>query len=221
METPEHQPESIGFIERAAALLRQRESQREQAEQEEQPSGGRREEVVESIPPYSTRIGEDTELIEAFAERIKNTVRFSAPSVGYSLATALRDATYRRLRSRDTASAHVVSLALAVSIELILAFFIVVNVSHGIQTLRVAENLIIGVVYAEPILATPTALPQSNVVGLVWLAALVLAIVILRLLWSGYLAKSKNEKAQTILQHLVNTVLSIATGALVSKGLPY
>ena len=56
--------------------------------------------------------------------------------------------------------------------------------------IRVAENLIIGVVYAEPILATPTALPQSNVVGLVWLAALVLAIVILGFLWSGYLALS-------------------------------
>jgi len=47
----------------------------------------------------------------------------------------------------------------------------------------------------------------------------VLGIVILGLLWSGYLARSKNEKAQGILQHLVNTVLSVATGALVSKGL--
>jgi hypothetical protein len=135
------------------------------------------------------------------------------------LAAALKEATYRRLLSRDTASAHVISLTLAVAIELILTCFIAVNASQGIQMMRIAGNLVVGVVYAQSVSSAPAALPESTVIGLIWLAALVLGIVILGLLWSGYLARSKNEKAQGILQHLVNTVLSVATGALVSKGL--
>jgi hypothetical protein len=113
---------------------------------------------------------------------------------------------------------HVIPLTLAVTIELILACFVIVNTWQGIQIMTIVENVVIGVGYAAvPGPATP---PQSTVVGLVWLAALMLSVVILGLLWSGYLAKSKNEKAQTILQHLVNTVLSVATGALIFRGLP-
>jgi hypothetical protein len=57
-------------------------------------------------------------------------------------------------------------------------------------------------------------------VGLVWLVAVVLAIVILGLLWAGYLAERKNEKAQAILQHVVNSALSIVTGVVLAKGVP-
>jgi hypothetical protein len=113
----------------------------------------------------------------------------------------------------------VISLTLAVAIELILGCFIVVNALPGLQMMRMAGHLVVGVVYAQSAASAPVAFPQSTVVGLAWLAALVLGIVILGLLWSGYVAKSKNEKAQVILQHLVNTVLSIASGAAIAKGL--
>ena len=213
METPERRAPAEGLIERAGSLLRDRNPS---STQDEIPLHGG-EEVSGRLPH---NFEEDSGLIEAFAERIRDTVRFSPPAVEYILATALRDATYRRLRSQDTASAHVISLTLAVAIELILVCLISVNASQGIQTMRIVENLFIGVVYAQSPSAASAILPHSTVVGLVWLAALVLAIVILGLVWSGYFAKSKNEKAQTILQHLVNTVLSVAIGAVVSKGIP-
>jgi hypothetical protein len=213
METPERPSIAEGLIERAGSLLRDRNPS---SKQDEIPLHGR-EEVSGRLPH---EIEQDSGLIEAFAERIRDTVRFSPPAVEYSLATALRDATYRRLRSQDIASAHVISLTLAVAIELILVCFVVVNTSQGIQTMRIVENLFIGVVYAQSAASAAATLPQSTFVGFVWLAALVLATVILGLFWSGYLAKSKNEKAQTILQHLVNTVLSVAIGAVVSKGIP-
>jgi hypothetical protein len=213
METQNAQQQPEGLVERAASLLRDR---NRSSTQDEIPLRGS-EEVSGRLPH---NIEQDSGLIEAFAERIRDTVRFSPPAVEYSLATALRDATYRRLRSQDIASAHVISLTLAIAIELILVCFIVVNASQGIQTMRIVENLFIGVVYAQSAASAPATLPQSTVVGFVWLAALVLAIVILGLFWSAYLAKSKNEKAQTILQHLVNTVSSVAIGAVVSKGIP-
>lgn len=210
---------SEGLIGRASRLLRERSS----AGSETPPEGA---EEISRRPKAQSRTGSlpdideaDTGLIEAFAERIRDTVRFSPPSLAYSLATALHDATYRRLRSGDTAAAHVISLTLAVAIELILACFIVANTWQGIQIMRIAEDLVIGVVQAQPAAPGPGALPQATVAGLVWLGAVVLAIVILGLLWSGYIARSKNEKAQTILQHVVNTVLSVATGAVVSRGI--
>jgi len=213
METPERRAPAEGLIDRAASLLRDRNPS---STQDEVPLHGSKE-VSSRLP---RNIEEDSGLIEAFAERIRDTARFSPPAVEYILATALRDATYRRLRYQDTASAHVISLTLAVAIQLILVCFIFVNVSQGFETMRIMGNLFIGVVYAQSSASAAAILPHSTAVGLVWLAALVLAIVILGLLWSGYLAKSKNEKAQTILQHLVNTVLSVAIGAVVSKGIP-
>lgn len=202
-----------GLIQRAARLLGERESSPTQSET--RPEG------AEQISRYVQINSEaDTGLIEAFSERIRDTVRFSPPFLEYSLATSLRDATYRRLQAGDTASTHIISLTLAVTIELILACFVVVNMSQGIHIMSIVDNLVIGVVYAQAAVPGPATSPQSTVVGLVWLAALMLAMVILGLLWSGYLAKSKNEKAQTILQHLVNTVLSVATGAVISRGFP-
>jgi hypothetical protein len=212
MESTERQTAAEGLIGRAAQVLRHRDPSFAQPDTDGQDS----EQLSMHARPS---LEEDSGLVEAFAERIRDTVRFSSPGVAYSLAAALKEATYRRLLSRDTASAHVISLTLAVAIELILACFIAVNASQGIQMMRIAGNLVVGVVYAQSAASTPAALPQSTVIGLIWLAALVLGIVILGLLWSGYLARSKNEKAQGILQHLVNTVLSVATGALVSKGL--
>lgn len=212
METTEHQGAAAdGLIQRAARLLGERNLSSAQSETFPEGLG----EISRRVQISSEA---DTGLIEAFAERIRDTVRFSPPFLAYSLATALRDATYRRLRSGDTASMHVIPLTLAVTIELILACFVIVNTWQGIQIMTIVENVVIGVGYAAvPGPATP---PQSTVVGLVWLTALMLSVVILGLLWSGYLAKSKNEKAQTILQHLVNTVLSVATGALIFRGLP-
>ena len=211
METTERQT-ADGLVGRAAAVLRNRDPSSVQSDTDLRGA-----EQASARTPYDFE--EDSGLVEAFAERIRETVRFSPPGVAYSLATALQQATYRRLRSRDTASAHVISLTLAVAIELILACFIVVSASLGIQMMGIAGNLAVGVVYAQPAGSVPAALQQSTVVGLVWLAALVLGVVILGLLWSGYAAKSKNEKAQAILQHLVNTVLSVATGAVISKSL--
>jgi hypothetical protein len=178
----------------------------------------------------------DYHVIGKLAEDIKEHLKEASAFSLYNLSLSLKSVAYRRLHPGEIAAAHVISFTTAIAIEILLALFIYVNASRGIEIVKVAEEgLFVGVVHAQSSQSSPSmssplvgpnsqqsalGLPQSTVVGLVWLAAVVLAVVILGLLWSGYLARSKNEKAQTILQHLVNTVLSVATGAVLSKGVP-
>jgi hypothetical protein len=164
---------------------------------------------------------EDISLVRQLAKSILETESGSG-AVHYNLSIALRAAAYRAMSLGEVIAAHILPLTLAVAIEYLLFLFINLHSYDGLSLLKnFSQYLTIGITYAQPGSAVPhsaSALPQSAVVGLVWLMAIVLSIVILGLLWSGYLANKRNEKAQAILQHIINSLLSLITGAVLAKG---
>lgn len=155
----------------------------------------------------------DAELIENLSQPLYEAAGGSL-RVAYGLAVSLRHTLYRRLTAADTAATHFTTLLLSALVEGLLAVFIIANARIGMRLIRDAGGPLIGVAYAQD----RVVLPQSTVGGLAWLAAIVLAIVILGLFYSGFLAKHKSEKAQAILQHVLNAAVSIATGVVLSKG---